>query len=154
MPLWAGGPMSRYWRSIVAARRYGTGRCALRRACPERPSGFVLRTHVDNSNADWRLAFSCGGEIDFVLKRTSGARSRHPTECSNAPARNCFRSASTADSGQPQPLRTSSFIELAARDVPWRAWTAWRRSTSTLDRPADQMSRGPGCDTKLFRIWS
>jgi hypothetical protein len=37
---------------------------ALRRACPERPSGFVLRTHVDSSNADWRLVFSYGGEID------------------------------------------------------------------------------------------
>ncbi len=37
---------------------------AHRRACLERASGFVLRAHVDNSDADWRLAFSCGGEID------------------------------------------------------------------------------------------
>ena len=31
---------------------------------PERASGFVLRAHVDNSDADGRLAFSCVGEID------------------------------------------------------------------------------------------
>jgi hypothetical protein len=35
-----------------------------RRACHERASGFVLGTHLDNSDADWRPALSCVGEID------------------------------------------------------------------------------------------
>ena len=36
---------------------------ALMWACPERPSGFAVHRHVDNSSADWRLALSCGGEV-------------------------------------------------------------------------------------------
>ncbi len=40
-------------------------------------------------------------------------------------------------------------IDVAARDFSWRPRAAWRRLTPTLDRPADLMSRGPGCDTKL-----
>jgi hypothetical protein len=51
-----------HWRSIVAARRNDSAN-TLMWACPERPSGFAVRRHVDNSSADWRLALSCGGEV-------------------------------------------------------------------------------------------
>ncbi len=68
---------------VVATR---TAMIAHRRACPEPVSATSLGPFVDNTDADWRCAFSCRGEIDrhieTVIKTRSESASVAPTEVS------------------------------------------------------------------------
>ena len=66
MPLWIVGLMSSHWRSIVAARRYGTGLA--------HSGGRVMSAQADFVRDSGRILLSA--QPDFVRDQCRGAQTR------------------------------------------------------------------------------
>jgi hypothetical protein len=83
-----GSDTSSHGRGAVETDKSAVLACALRRACPAPVSATSLGPFVDNTDADRRSAFYCGGEIDrqneTAIRFRSESASVAPAGCSYA----------------------------------------------------------------------